>query len=134
LTIADYWRTFAGYDALTFHIEKTISGHSLLIAFPKVDNVTALANDIESHPLHLEGRHYNEVEAFPRTKLNFDPYVQNWVTRGATNRIMIRDLRLEDKKMENAIVGYNIFLGLPLIAIGVWLVHRNFNAPTGMGR
>jgi len=123
LPISAYRRTVIGYDALAFHIEENVNGHSLLIAFPKVDNVTALANDIESHPLHLEGRHY-EVEAFPRTKLTFDPYVQNWITRGATNRIIIRDLRLEDKKMQNAIVGYNpLFLGLPLIAIGVLLVH-----------
>jgi hypothetical protein len=131
LPISKYSRTFVGYDALAFHVEKTVNGHSLLIAFPKVDNVTALANDLKSHPLHIDGRHYNEVETFPRTKLTFDPHVQNWVARGATHRITIR---LENKKMEDTIVGYNLFLRLPLIAIGVLLVHRTLKAPAGMGR
>ena len=77
--ISTYSKVLEGYDALAFHVEKTVYGHSVLIAFPKSSLVQDLIRDILLHPLILHGRHYSGIEAEPAVKLAFHPNIKEWI-------------------------------------------------------
>ena len=104
-SIASYSRALAGYDALAFHIENTLHGHTVLIAFPNMDIVRALLYDFQVHPFRVHGHQKYEVETTPVEVLTFDARVESWVRNGARNRIVVRGLPVEDEKIANAIIG-----------------------------
>lgn len=104
-SIASYSRALAGYDALAFHTENTLRGHTILIAFPNMDIVRALLYDFQVHPFRAHGHQKYEVETTPVEVLTFDPRVESWIRNGARNRIVVRGLPVEDEKIANAIIG-----------------------------
>ena len=105
MPISIYSKVLKGYDGFAFHVEKTVYGHSVLIAFPKSRLVRDLAREILLHPLIIHGRHYNGIETEPAVKLAFHPTIKEWInTRGARRKIIIRGIPIDEVKMRNAIV------------------------------
>ena len=126
--ISAYSRVLAGYNALAFHPEITIHGHTVLVAFPNTNTVKALLLDFKAHPLRVDGRGGYEVDSDPAETLTFDPEVESWVVRGARKQIIIRNLPMEDEKLGNAIVGYiSNYYQTDLMCPGVWQESLNID-------